>query len=87
MRARIATSSLDLEKALKMKYSRWKRGHGFKTEEDVRLYFHNNLINNRLPVAMYVCPKCDEILTNDDCTCWKCSKMTKKKWYVENSLK
>ena len=44
-----------------MKFKDFKEVNGLKTDEDVRNYFRYNMLEGKSPVAVYVCPKCDEI--------------------------
>lgn len=47
--------------------------NGLLTGDDLRMHFRNNILTNKLPVAMYSCPKCDEILNDaSDITEHKC---------------
>jgi len=53
-----------------VKHEEWVKIMGFKDSEEERQYFRVNLLTKKLPVAMYICPKCDEILTNSlECKC------------------
>ncbi len=47
-----------------MKVKEFMKINNLRTDEDLRLYFLDNLKNNKLPVAMYSCPKCEEILND-----------------------
>lgn len=55
-----------------MKLSEYKKLNNIVTEEDFRKHFADNMRNNKLPVALYSCPKCDEIL-GDNLLCPICS--------------
>ena len=45
-----------------MKVKEFMKMYNLKTEEELRLYFLDNLRSGKVPVAMYSCPKCEEIL-------------------------
>lgn len=47
-----------------MKSEEYGKIYNLNTEEDWRNHFRFNLLNNKLPVAIYICPKCDAILDN-----------------------
>uniref|UniRef100_A0A6M3JLF3 C2H2-type domain-containing protein n=1 Tax=viral metagenome TaxID=1070528 RepID=A0A6M3JLF3_9ZZZZ len=47
-----------------MKVKEYMDLYGLKTQEDLRLHFRSNMLQEKLPVAMYSCPKCDEILND-----------------------
>lgn len=55
------------ERRNSMKFKKWKELNNFVTDEDMRLFFHRNLINGFGVMAMAVCPTCDEILNNYEC--------------------
>lgn len=50
-----------------MKYQNWKKQ--FNNEEEIRQFFKDNITNNRVPVSISWCPKCDEILYDYPCKC------------------
>lgn len=45
-----------------MKLLEYKKFNNIITEDDFCKHFADNIRNNKLPVALYSCPKCDEIL-------------------------
>lgn len=55
-----------------MKTHEYARLHGLNSEEDLKDHFLYNLRTGRLPVAMYSCPDCKEILWNFPYTKHKC---------------
>jgi hypothetical protein len=55
-----------------MNYNEWKREHRLDSAEDIRIFLRNNLLNNRAPVAIYVCPECGEMLDDAGRICSMC---------------
>lgn len=55
-----------------MNYNEWKFENNLKSDEDVRLFLRNNLLNNMFPVAIYVCPRCNEVLDDVGRMCYVC---------------
>lgn len=47
---------------IKMKIYEYEKLHGLDSQEKWMNHFRNNLILGLLPVAMYSCPYCQEIL-------------------------
>jgi len=61
-----------------MKIKEYMAIHNLKIPEDLRLHFRDNMLKGRIPVAMYSCPKCKEILNDaSDITTHKCKEMIK----------
>ena len=46
--------------------------NGIQTDEGLRLHFLTSMRTGKIPVAMYSCPVCGEILTTEDFICPKC---------------
>ena len=59
-----------------MKYSEWKILNNVHTEEEVTVFFRNNMLTGKLPVAIEICPLCQEVLTDYSKPCPGCSKET-----------
>ena len=54
---------------IQMKKTKYGKIHNLFTEEDWRNHFRLNMLNNKVPVAMYFCIKCEEILENASTLC------------------
>ena len=62
-----------------MKYQEWKKIRGLNNGEDVRNYLRMNMLKNKIPVALYICPDCNEILTGSlICKCQQVEKLNEK---------
>ena len=60
-----------------MKLSEYAAIHNLKTPEDWKEYFRKNMLTGQVPVALYSCVRCDEIV--DIPTAKKCSGCKKEK--------
>lgn len=58
-----------------MKYQEWKETNNLKTAEDVRLLLQANKRSGKLPVAIVVCPRCDEVLDDYSKPCPACERL------------
>ena len=56
-----------------MKTYEYAKIHNLKTPEDWKNHFRGNMENNKLPVAMYICPVCFEILDDISKDCPMCN--------------
>jgi hypothetical protein len=57
-----------------MKYSEWRKLNNINSDEEEMNFFRYNIQHDKLPVAIYVCPVCDEIIDNPLYGCDKCNK-------------
>ena len=58
-----------------MKVQEYMQSQGLKTYEDLRLHFRANMLSGKGIVAMYSCPKCEEILNDaSDLSTHKCKE-------------
>lgn len=55
-----------------MNYNEWKQEHYLQSDESVRIFLRNNLLNNKSPVAIYVCLECGEMLDDGGRICNMC---------------
>ncbi len=62
-----------------MKIEEWKKLNNLKTEKDIQQYFRNNMLQNKIPVALYSCICCGEILENSLHKCPICNILEKDK--------
>jgi len=56
-----------------MKLQQYMDIHDLHSDEDLRLHLRQNALSNCLPVAIYSCPQCNEILSGDLC-CPACAQ-------------
>lgn len=62
-----------------MKLNEWMAIRNLKSEEEMRAYFLSNLLCGNLPVAIYSCMYCTEVI--DVTVGGKCPICSKEDWY------